>query len=161
MLHHLGEHPLSTWLVCWSSHLTSLLLFYWRGSHWATCTFCHVHLLTEALAVAPLSKLCRMSLTGQRKLQEPSSSLGRHLWCPVSREPVGLRWFGTVDSLFVLKPELSLTQDAIWAFCWWSSPEAFQRSWADWSGGSWKDPACLFPFLEWVLWQLPSRLLVQ
>ena len=148
-------------LVCWSSRLTSLLLFYWRGSHWATCTFCPVHLLAEALVVAPLSKLCRRPLTGQRKLPEPSSSLGRHLRCPASKEPVGLRCFGIVHSPFVLKPELSLTQDAIWAFCWWSSPEAFQHSWADWSGRSWKDSACLIHFLEWVLWQLPSRLLVQ
>ena len=33
--------------------------------------------------------------------------------CPASREPIDLRGFGTVDSLFVLELELSLTQDGM------------------------------------------------
>ena len=102
---------------CTFCHVHPHVLFYWRESHEATCTFCHVHPHAKALAVAPLSKLCRRPLTGQRKLPEPSSSLGRHLRYPLSRQPVCLCCFGTVDSLFVLGLEPSLTQDAMWAFC--------------------------------------------
>ena len=99
--------------VCWSSHLTSLLLFYWRG-----VTEPLVSCSRRSFSSSPSFQTLSRPLTGQRRLPEPSSSLGRHLRFPASREPVGLRCFGTVDSLFVLKPELSLTQVA---FCWWLS----------------------------------------
>ena len=100
-------------LIVPSNFTLAVLLKRKSLSHLYINNFCHVRLLAEALAVAPLSNLCQRPLTGQRKLLEPSSSLGRHLRCSASREPVGLQCFGIVDSLFLLKPELSLTQDAI------------------------------------------------
>ena len=85
----------------------------------------------RSFSSSPSVQTCQRPLTGQRKPPEPSFSLGWHLQYPASREPVGLWCFETVDSLSVLELELSLTQNAKWAFCWWSSPEAFQHSWSD------------------------------